>query len=150
MSDRDTAITDVMTAVGTMLATASGMSAERLIYGAHAAPPITGDCVVWRMINATSGPAGPAALTRFETVTTFELRAWAQGTADTPLARDIAAVGLWQRIRAATITDRTLGATVRDVVLGELTAPSAAADVGVPVGCATAILTVRWQWQAVP
>jgi hypothetical protein len=150
VSDRDTTITDVMTAVGTMLLTASGLTSERVTYGATDRPPVTGDCVAWRMVTTSSTPNGPAALTRFETVTTFELRMWAQGTADTPLARDIAAVGLWQRVRAATLTDRTLGATVRDVVLGELTSPSAAADVGVPVGCATAILTARWQWQAVP
>ncbi len=150
MSDRDTTITDVMAAVGTMLLTASGLTAERVTYGATDRPAVTGDCVAWRMITSSVNVTAPAALTRAETVTTFELRMWAQGTADTPLSRDIAAVGLWQRVRAATLTDRTLGATVRDVVLGELTAPSAAADVGVPVGCATAILTVRWQWQAVP
>lgn len=150
MSDSLTTVEDVLTAIQTTLEGVTGLSASTVIYGigtGNTAP--SGKSVHWRPVEARLAVDG-GNLRSDMTDLPCEIRIYAPATADSPRARDVAILSLWQDIRSHFLTHRTLGSIVRDCHVSSLTLPSSAADLGLPSAAGVCVLTARWQWKAVP
>ncbi len=145
MSDATTSVADVIVAMATVFATTSGLTAERVVYGAYDAQPVTGKALTWRLLSTGVNPSR-GSLTREEYIVTFEVRLWAPSTDSKPYTRDATLAGFYADLRAACYADKTRGAIVRDITVSDLTLPSSAGDLGTPSACGLCVVAVRWHW----
>ena len=142
-SDLTTTVANVNAAIKARLIAVTGMSADTLRYGVFTQPP-----AAKAITFATSGTriderAGTLRSELF--VTTYTIRMWAPTTEDSPEARDIAALALWEAVRASLYVDKTLGVTVRNVSVTDFMPPTAAGDIGEPANVASTVVAVSWQ-----
>lgn len=139
---------DAIAALVSALSGVSGLTADSVKYGVFAKNPITGPCLTLSLARfAANEDSG--TLRSEEIAATFEVRIYAPSVADTPRARETAAMTIWIAVRAALYADKTLGGVVRNVRLGEMTPPAAAADIGEPGGGLMTMITLVWSWRAV-
>ena len=150
MSDSATTTADLKAAIQSTLEGVTGLSAATVVYGIGAGNTITsGKSVQWRMVEVRLATEGGNLRSDLVEVP-CEVRIYAPASADTPSARDVAVIDLWQTIRTHFLANRTLGGIVRDAHISSLTLPTSAADLGLPSGAGVCVLTARWQWKAVP
>jgi len=141
-SDLATTFSDVTGYIQAALQGITGLSADLVKYGTHREPPGP-KSITFRLVIGQPDEQG-GTLRSERIAATYEARLYAPATEDAPLARDSAALALWQQVRTALYADKTFGAKVRNVTVGTLTPPGAAGDIGEPPNAAVTTITVIW------